>query len=142
MAARQSRAKEFEEPALGDLVATQSLGHRQKVIVPAGAAPERVSRVPLTKQQRLENCVQAILLRPDLPAFAHQVAEVLSIVRDEEASLKLLTRLVMRNYSLTSQLLRASNSLYYNRSGRSILSVSHAISYLGMGQRSGIWRAA
>ena len=32
---------------------------------------------------------------------------------------------------LTAQLLRSANSIYYNRSGRRILSASHAIAFLG-----------
>ncbi len=84
-----------------------------------------------SNQQRLEACVQSMASRPDLPAFAHQVYEILGVVNDDDTTLRRLTGLLLKNYSLTTKILRTANSLYYNRAGRPILSVSHAIAYLG-----------
>jgi hypothetical protein len=42
-----------------------------------------------------------------------------------------LARTVLKDLGLTSQMLRASNSAFYNRSGRPIMSVAHALILLG-----------
>jgi len=52
-------------------------------------------------------------------------------LQDEEASFRGLTSLVLRDYGLTLRVLRTANSAQYNRSGRPILSVSHAVVLLG-----------
>lgn len=51
---------------------------------------------------------------------------------DEDASLRHLTALVLRDFSLTLKVLRTVNSAQYNRSGRAILSVAHAVALLGV----------
>lgn len=85
----------------------------------------------LTPEQRLNAYVQSIASRPDLPAFSHQIHEILSLVSDDDASLWRLTGLLLKNFSLTAKVLRTANSLYYNHAGRPILSVSHAVAFLG-----------
>ncbi len=51
---------------------------------------------------------------------------------DEEASLRRLTSLILKDFSLTLKILRTANSAHYNRSGKPILSVSHAVALLGV----------
>lgn len=53
-------------------------------------------------------------------------------LEDEEASLRRLTGLILKDYSLTLKILRTANSAHYNRSGKPILSVSHAVALLGV----------
>jgi len=50
---------------------------------------------------------------------------------DEDASLRQVTNIILKSVSLSSKLLRTMNSAYFNRSGKPILSVSHAVILLG-----------
>ena len=63
--------------------------------------------------------------------FADHVRELLALTAAEEASLSKLTNLILKSVSLSAKMLRLANSVQYNRSGRRILSVSHAITLLG-----------
>lgn len=84
-----------------------------------------------TRQQRIAGCLAEIAKRPEFPAFSHHIQEVMRVVRDEEASLRQLTNMVLKDYSLTLRVLRMANSVDYNRSGRPLVSVAHAIALLG-----------
>ncbi len=79
----------------------------------------------------MEACLQAILHQPDFPAISQHIQQVMQTLQDEEASFRCLTSLVLRDYGLTLRVLRTANSAQYNRSGRPILSVSHAVALLG-----------
>jgi HD-like signal output (HDOD) protein len=50
---------------------------------------------------------------------------------DEDATLRRLANLILKNVSLTAKVLRVVNSVYFNRASRSILSISHAVTLLG-----------
>lgn len=84
-----------------------------------------------SRNPKLEACVHLISTSKDLPAFAHDIYELMTTVADKEASLSRLTNIILRNVSLTAKLLRLVNSAYFNRSGRQILSVSVAVTLLG-----------
>jgi len=84
-----------------------------------------------TREQKIEECLREILRQPDFPAISQHIQQLMLALQDEEASFRYLTSLVLRDYSLTLKVLRAANSAQYNRSGRPILSVSHAVVLLG-----------
>lgn len=50
---------------------------------------------------------------------------------DPEGTVAQLTRVILRDLGLTAQVLRVVNSPMYNRSGKAILSVPHAVALLG-----------
>jgi HD-like signal output (HDOD) protein len=50
---------------------------------------------------------------------------------DLESSGVELSRIILKDVGLASQILRLANSAMYNRSGRPILSIAHAIVLLG-----------
>ena len=83
----------------------------------------------LSREEHISNCVRALVKKPDFPAFSEHIQKVLAATDDEEASVRELTNLIIRDYSLTLKLLRASNA--YNFSGRPILSITHALTMLG-----------
>jgi YD repeat-containing protein len=85
----------------------------------------------LTRQQRIDACLKEILKQPDFPALSYHIQQVMHALDDEETSLRRLTSLVLRDYSLTLKVLRTANSVQYNRSGRQVISVSHAVVLLG-----------
>jgi HD-like signal output (HDOD) protein len=79
----------------------------------------------------LESCVKRISIAEDLPAFAHHIAELMATAADEDASLRRLANLILKNVSLTTKVLRVVNSVYFNRAGPSVVSISHAVTLLG-----------
>jgi HD-like signal output (HDOD) protein len=67
----------------------------------------------------------------EFPALSHAIEQVLLKV-EEEASIQHITNVILKDYSLTLRILRTSNSPLYNRSGRQIHSISHAVTLLGV----------
>jgi len=87
---------------------------------------------PPSRRQQVEDCLREIRQQPDFPAFAHQISLVMQALSDEEASLRQLTSLILKDFSLTLKVLRTANSAHYNRSGKPILSITHAVALLGV----------
>lgn len=81
--------------------------------------------------ETLDKCVQRIAASEDLPAFAHHIYELITTAADEEASVRRLTNSILKNISLTTKLLRLVNTVHFNRSDMTILSVSHAVIMVG-----------
>ena len=67
----------------------------------------------------------------EFPALSHSIEQVLLKV-EEEASIQHITNVILKDYSLTLRILRTANSPLYNRSGRQIHSISHAVTLLGV----------
>jgi HD-like signal output (HDOD) protein len=82
-------------------------------------------------KETLDRCVQRIAASEDLPAFAHHIYELITTAADEDASVLRLTNTILKNISLTTKLLRLVNTVYFNRSDMTILSVSHAVILVG-----------
>ena len=84
-----------------------------------------------SREQRVAACLREIRQQPDFPAFAHQISRLMQVLDDEETSLRRLTGIILKDFSLTLKILRTANSAHYNRSGKPIVSVSHAVALLG-----------
>jgi HD-like signal output (HDOD) protein len=54
-----------------------------------------------SRQERIEACLLEIARRPDFPVFSNHIQEVMQALEDEDASLRPLTGLVLRDFSLT-----------------------------------------
>jgi len=67
----------------------------------------------------------------EFPALSRSIEQVLLKV-DQEASIQHITNVILKDYSLTLRILRTANSPLYNRSGRQIHSISHAVALLGV----------
>jgi HD-like signal output (HDOD) protein len=85
-----------------------------------------------TRQQVVESLLGKIVKRPDFPTFSEHFSQVMKIAADDETSLRQITNIILRDFGLTLKLLRTANSTYYNRSGKPILTVTHAVSLLGL----------
>ena len=59
------------------------------------------------------------------------MAEIAKAMGNEGTTLNLLTNLILKNVSLTAAVLRAANSIYYNPTGKPVLSVSRAVTMMG-----------
>jgi HD-like signal output (HDOD) protein len=85
-----------------------------------------------TRQERIERRLAEILRRPDFPAISEHIQRVMRSAEAEDISIRNLTNIILRDYSLTLKLLRTANSPYYNRLGQPIHSVTHAVTLLGL----------
>lgn len=85
-----------------------------------------------TREQRIERRLAEIAGRPDFPAFSENIQRVMRSTQAEDSSIRHITNIILRDYSLALKLLRTANSPLYNRSGRPIHSVTHAVTLLGL----------
>ena len=85
-----------------------------------------------SRQEVVESLLRKIVKQPDFPAFAEHITEVMQTVDKDETSLRHITNTILKDFSLTMKVLRTANSPYYNRSGRSIVTVTHAVALLGL----------
>jgi HD-like signal output (HDOD) protein len=94
--------------------------------------PERKPPVLLSRAQRVQQVLTRILESPDLPAFSHHIRGLMGLLGTDDMSLRRLTNIVLNDYGLTVTLMRTANSFHYNRSGKPIRSITHAITMLGI----------
>jgi HD-like signal output (HDOD) protein len=87
--------------------------------------------VALTREEKLQLTVKRIFRSEGVPPFEEHAREVYVRALDPDGTSAQLTRLILKDLGLTAQMLRVANSSFYNRSGRPIISVSHAITLLG-----------
>jgi HD-like signal output (HDOD) protein len=96
------------------------------------SANEKKEDAPLTRAERVQVCVEKILRSNDLPAFSHHVHNLVSLMGKEDASMRRLTNVILSDHSLSIEVMRTANSMYYNRSGKGICSVTHAVAMMGV----------
>jgi HD-like signal output (HDOD) protein len=75
--------------------------------------------------------VRRVLQADDVPAFSRVMQDLMATLGRDEASAQRLANLVLRDYALTVKVIRAANSAHYNRTGRPVLSATHALMLLG-----------
>ena len=96
---------------------------------PAGFRPAAPPVVPA--DERADAVVRRILQADDVPAFSRVMRELMASLGRDESSAPQLATLVLRDYALTTRVLRTANSAHYNRAGRPVQSATHAIMLLG-----------
>ena len=96
-----------------------------------GEALQFVPAERLTREEKLEVCVDRIYHGEGVPPFCDHAKEVMVRTLDLDGNSVELVRVILKDLGLTSQILRLANSAMYNHSGRPILSVPHAIILLG-----------
>jgi HD-like signal output (HDOD) protein len=79
----------------------------------------------------LETCVQDILKDREFPAFSNRLQLLMSIEQEDQSAQK-LADLVLQDFGLTLKVLQVANSFQYNRSNKTIDSVSRAIMVMGV----------
>jgi HD-like signal output (HDOD) protein len=99
------------------------------VIVPARPRVNTADR--LTRDEKLELCVRSISHSEGVPPFARHAEELIARSRDLEGAASNLVQVILKDVGLTAHILRVANSTMYNRSGRPIISIVHAITMLG-----------
>lgn len=85
----------------------------------------------MTMVNALDTCVQQILKDTEFPAFSQQIQQLMTLEQQDQSAQE-LAELVLRDFGLTLKVLQVANSFQYNRSSRSIDSVSRAIMVMGV----------
>lgn len=86
----------------------------------------------LTRQQKLDLCVEQIARSEGVPPFCDHANEIMVRTLDlDGGSHTKLVQVILQDVGLASQVLRLANSAIHNQSGRPIMSVAHAITVLG-----------
>lgn len=80
----------------------------------------------------LQGALTRILEAEDFPALSRRMGELLGGSDTEEASAQRVATLILRDYGLTLKIVRAANSVHYNRSRRPVRSVTQAMMLLGL----------
>src|SRR5580693_8925454 len=80
---------------------------------------------------KLDLAIKNILRHEGVPPFALNANELIAGAVDPDGSSAELTRIILKDLGLTSQILRTANSSLFNRSGKSILNMAHAVALLG-----------
>jgi HD-like signal output (HDOD) protein len=101
--------------------------------LPFATMPQRGRGGPvsLSRSERVQACLDKIIVSNDLPAFSNHLSSLVSLLQSEDASLRRLTNIIISDYSLSLEVMRKANSFYYNRSGSTICSITHAVAMLG-----------
>ena len=86
----------------------------------------------------LETCLKRIEGARGLPAFGQVIAELRSTLVNQNASIRQLTSVILRDVGLTARLLRMVNSAHVNHSGAPIASIAHAVVMLGWNTIAGM----
>ncbi|MBM3772472.1 MAG: HDOD domain-containing protein [Acidimicrobiia bacterium] len=79
----------------------------------------------------LDACVQQILKDAEFPAFSQQIQQLMTLDQRDRSAQE-LAELVLQDYGLTLKVLQVANSFQYNRSNRSLDSVTRAILLMGV----------
>jgi len=80
--------------------------------------------------ENLEHWIERIS-KNELPIFKYTVNAISDVVSKDATSTSDLSRIILRDASLTARVLRLANSVTYNVTGSTISTVSRAIVYLG-----------
>jgi len=97
----------------------------------AAESPPKSESISLYDAQ-LKKSLEFIQRQQGVPAFSHQIQEVMGLMGNDEASFRHLTNTILHDYSLTLAVLRLANSAYYNRSGQPIASVARGVTMIGI----------
>ncbi len=93
------------------------------------------------RREALEDCVNRILASEGVGPFREHASELISRTFNPESSANELTRVILKDVGLASQILRVANSALYNRSGRQILGIPYAVTLLGVETIRGVTMA-
>jgi HD-like signal output (HDOD) protein len=84
-----------------------------------------------TRGEKLQEFLREISEGADFPAVSRAIEQVLAHTA-EETPIQHIANLILKDYSITLKILRTANSAFYNRSSRPILTISHAVSLMGI----------
>jgi len=96
---------------------------------------EEKENVPINKQGAMDFLLRRMRFKTDFPALSHHIMEINKrAIRPDQTSTADLANLILKDYGLTSKLLKLVNSPLYRRSSTKITTVSRAVALLGFEQ--------
>ncbi len=93
---------------------------------------EGIMAQPKIRQEVVSSLLTKITQRDDLPALSEHIHQVMEVVEDDERSMRQITEVILKDVSFSMQVLRRANSAEYNRSGRELATITHAVSLIGL----------
>ncbi len=86
----------------------------------------------LTREEAVEARLSQILQRSDFPALSEHIQELLAGLASPSASAGVISHIIGKDVGLSLRIIRTANSIQYNRSGRQILALPHAVALMGL----------
>jgi eukaryotic-like serine/threonine-protein kinase len=93
--------------------------------------PDKVQEDPKGSNAHLENYLKIISESPMFPAFSANIQELLGILEDPYYPVFEVSRVVLRDVSLTTQILKLVNSIYFQSRQRQVHTISSAVMIMG-----------
>jgi eukaryotic-like serine/threonine-protein kinase len=93
--------------------------------------PEQVQEDLKGSSDHLENYLKIIGESPMFPAFSANIQELLGILEDPYYPVFEVSRVVLRDVSLTTQILKLVNSIYFQSRQRQVHTISSAVMIMG-----------
>ncbi len=93
--------------------------------------PKQVQEEPKGSCAHLEHYLQIISDSPMFPAFAANIQELLGILEDPYYPVFEVSRVVLRDVSLATQILKLVNSCYFQSRQRQVHTISSAVMIMG-----------
>jgi HD-like signal output (HDOD) protein len=93
--------------------------------------PDTVQEDPKGSSAQLENSLKIINESPMFPAFSANIQELLGILEDPYYPVFEVSRVVLRDVSLTTQILKLVNSIYFQSRQRQVHTISSAVMIMG-----------
>lgn len=97
---------------------------------PPDVAPE----IQKSSWGRLEDYLKIINESPTFPAFSDNIRELLGIMEDPYYPVFEVSRIILRDVSLTTQVLKLVNSIYFQSRQRQVHTISSAVMLLGFNE--------
>jgi HD-like signal output (HDOD) protein len=92
---------------------------------------DMVQEDPKGSSDHLENYLKIISESPMFPAFSANIQELLGILEDPYYPVFEVARVVLRDVSLTTQILKLVNSIYFQSRQRQVHTISSAVMIMG-----------
>jgi len=94
--------------------------------------PKLEARISDAKQSTLDLLLQRLQRSNDFPALSEAVVDINRIAASEKDSVNQLSSSILKDFALTSKLLKLVNAAFYGRAGAgSITTISRAVVMLG-----------
>lgn len=97
---------------------------------PSAPPPEEVS-VSLSPEEVLDSLRRAISESTEFPAFAANVKELLTIKENPYSTIQTVSHIILRDVSLTTQILKLINTIFFQTYQRQVHTISSAVMILG-----------
>ncbi len=93
--------------------------------------PDKAQEVLKDSPDHLEDYLEIIDESPMFPAFSANIRELLGILEDPYYPLFEVSRIILRDVSLTTQVLKLVNSIYFQSHQRQVHTISNAVMLMG-----------